>query len=165
MRTRIVIDTNVYLSPLMRRKSVPSRALLRVWQKDTPLISQATIEEMQSTLRKPKFAKYLQLDETPSLLKYIKEISENVAVHSKFNICRHPKDDKFLELAVDGRADLILSGDQDLLVLSPFRGIPVVTPMQYLAEDLEPLVLPAFTSARRGGLSLPGVGGLRGWRR
>jgi predicted nucleic acid-binding protein len=40
-----------------------------------------------------------------------------------------------LELAVDGQADLILTGDQDLLVLNPFRGIPIVTPMQYLAED------------------------------
>lgn len=46
--------------------------------------------------------------------------------------CRDPKDDKFLELAIDGRADAIVTGDQDLLVLHPFRGIAVLTPAEYL---------------------------------
>ncbi|MCX5728009.1 MAG: putative toxin-antitoxin system toxin component, PIN family, partial [Nitrospirae bacterium] len=47
--------------------------------------------------------------------------------------CRDPKDDKFLELAVSGKATCIVSGDDDLLVLHPFRGIPVLTPRQFLA--------------------------------
>nr|WP_294518875.1 putative toxin-antitoxin system toxin component, PIN family [uncultured Rhodopila sp.] len=42
--------------------------------------------------------------------------------------CRDPTDDKFLELAVNGRTDLILTGDADLLVLNPFRGIPILAP-------------------------------------
>jgi predicted nucleic acid-binding protein len=45
--------------------------------------------------------------------------------------CRDPTDDKFLELAVNGRADLIVSGDADLLALDPFRGIPIITPTAY----------------------------------
>ena len=43
-----------------------------------------------------------------------------------------PKDDKFLELAVNGHADLIISGDADLLALNPFRGIPIVTPADFV---------------------------------
>jgi putative PIN family toxin of toxin-antitoxin system len=46
--------------------------------------------------------------------------------------CRDPKDDKFLELALNGRADLIITGDADLLVLNPWRGIEIVTPREYL---------------------------------
>lgn len=135
MRSRIVIDTNVYLSHLMRPASIPSRALLRAWQHDLPLVSEETLAELESTLRKPKFAKYFRLADVDSFLIDVKDISQNVAVQISLAVCRHPKDNKFLELAVDGQADLILSGDQDLLVLSPFRGIPVVSPMQYLAED------------------------------
>jgi predicted nucleic acid-binding protein len=52
--------------------------------------------------------------------------------------CRDPSDNKFLEVAVAGEADLIVSGDDDLLVLNPFREIPIVTPrafLQMLADD------------------------------
>jgi len=135
MPSRIVIDTNVYLSHLMRPTSVPSRALLRAWRLDLPLISQATLKELENTLSKAKFARYFRPAQVAQLLVDAEAISERIVVQSRFNICRHDKDNKFLELAVDGRADLILSGDQDLLVLSPFRGIPILTPMQYLAED------------------------------
>jgi predicted nucleic acid-binding protein len=45
--------------------------------------------------------------------------------------CRDPKDDKFLELAVNGRAEVIVSGDADLLVLDRFHGIPIITPAAF----------------------------------
>jgi predicted nucleic acid-binding protein len=48
--------------------------------------------------------------------------------------CRDPKDNKFLELAVSGQATHLISGDPDLLVLSPFRGIPIVTPQAFVTE-------------------------------
>ena len=46
--------------------------------------------------------------------------------------CRDPRDNKFLEIAVNGEADIIISGDEDLLVLHPFRGIEIVTPKIYV---------------------------------
>ncbi|MDE2844360.1 MAG: putative toxin-antitoxin system toxin component, PIN family [Chloroflexota bacterium] len=46
-------------------------------------------------------------------------------------MCRDPKDDKFLELAVSGQASHIVSGDQDMLELHPFRGIPVLSPRSF----------------------------------
>jgi putative PIN family toxin of toxin-antitoxin system len=48
--------------------------------------------------------------------------------------CRDPRDDKFLEVAVHGRADLIVTGDTDLLALHPFRGISILTPAEYVAQ-------------------------------
>jgi putative PIN family toxin of toxin-antitoxin system len=48
--------------------------------------------------------------------------------------CRDHKDDKFLELALDGQADLLVTGDEDLLALHPWRGIPILSPADYLAR-------------------------------
>jgi predicted nucleic acid-binding protein len=58
--------------------------------------------------------------------------AELVAITQRIAACRDPTDDKFLELAVSGRADLIISGDADLLALNPFRGIPIVGPAAYV---------------------------------
>jgi uncharacterized protein len=48
--------------------------------------------------------------------------------------CRDPTDDKFLELAVNGNADIVLTGDADLLALNPFRGIPIVAPGSFIQQ-------------------------------
>jgi hypothetical protein len=58
--------------------------------------------------------------------------AELVTITDRITACRDPKDDKFLELAVNGRADLIISGDADLLALNPFREIPIVTPAAFV---------------------------------
>ena len=55
-------------------------------------------------------------------------IAERIAV------CRDPADDKFLELAVNGNADMLVTGDLDLLVLSPFRSLPIITPRVFVHE-------------------------------
>jgi predicted nucleic acid-binding protein len=49
-------------------------------------------------------------------------------------VCRDPNDDKFLEVAVNGRADTLITGDTDLLVLDPFERIPIITPAGYLSK-------------------------------
>ena len=55
------------------------------------------------------------------------------AIDERIAVCRDPTDDKFLELAVNGKADLIVTGDADLLVLNPFRDIPIVAPATFVA--------------------------------
>jgi uncharacterized protein len=60
------------------------------------------------------------------------ERAELVAITERIVACRDPTDDKFLELAVNGRADMIVTGDADLLALDPFRGIPIVTPAAFV---------------------------------
>jgi uncharacterized protein len=53
--------------------------------------------------------------------------AELVTITERIAACRDPRDDKFLELAINGHADLIVSGDADLLALNPFREVPIVT--------------------------------------
>jgi predicted nucleic acid-binding protein len=55
-----------------------------------------------------------------------------VTITQRVIACRDATDDKFLELAVNGHADVIVSGDADLLVLNPFRGIPIVAPAAFV---------------------------------
>ncbi len=57
--------------------------------------------------------------------------AELVMIAEKITGCRDPDDDKFLELAVNGHADAIISGDEDLLVIDTFRGIPIITPAAF----------------------------------
>ncbi len=58
--------------------------------------------------------------------------AEAVTIIEPIVACRDPTDDKFLELAVNGQADFIVSGDADLLVLNPFRGIPILSPATFV---------------------------------
>jgi putative PIN family toxin of toxin-antitoxin system len=133
-RHRIVVDTNVVVSGLLFPSSNLSQALRKAQTWDM-LASEATKLEIIEVLSRPKFDRYIELRIRQQLAAEYIHACETIAPHSTIQACRHPKDDKFLELAVDGRADLILTGDQDLLVLSPFRSIPIITPMEYLAED------------------------------
>jgi uncharacterized protein len=135
MSQRIVIDTNVFLSRFLRRTSVPGRAVERAWRSDITLVSTGTLLEERGVLGRKKFVRYVNPHEAEPYFNRVSDVAQHIRVHSKVQVCRHPKDDKFLELAVDGKADLILTGDLDLLALHPFRGIAIITPMQYLAED------------------------------
>ncbi len=92
-----------------------------------------TLHELEDVLLRARFERYQAIAVRRKFLESIEPYLEAVSVRTRISICRHPKDDKFLELAVDGRADLIVTGDNDLLVLNPFRGVPIITPMDYLA--------------------------------
>ena len=66
--------------------------------------------------------------DTQAWLKTLMAAAELVTITERVAACRDPTDDKFLELAINSRADLIVSGDGDLLALGPFCQIPIVTP-------------------------------------
>ena len=84
-----------------------------------------------AVIDRPYLARLISLDARNRLLQLM-AMAEMVTITERFAACRDPKDDKFLELAVNGRADLILTGDNDLLVLNPFRDIPIVTPATFV---------------------------------
>jgi putative PIN family toxin of toxin-antitoxin system len=132
MRRRIVIDTNIYVSRFLREASVPGQAVARIWRETIPLISIAAWEELRVVLMRPKFAPYVKPGKLEPFLTEVWDYAEHILPSSIIRACRDPKDDKFLELAVDGRADGFLTGDKDLLALHPFRGIPILTPAAYL---------------------------------
>ena len=132
MQQRLVIDTNIYVSFALRNGSLPGRAVRKAWLEATLLQSEPTWIELKAVLMRPKFSRFFPPNTLQIFLEEIHELSEMVDVRSSIKACRDPRDDKFLELAVDGEADLILTGDADLLTLNPFRKIGIITPAQYL---------------------------------
>ncbi|HBK97964.1 MAG TPA: putative toxin-antitoxin system toxin component, PIN family [Microcoleaceae bacterium UBA10368] len=128
MTNRFVVDTNVLISALLFNNSVPFRAIELAEKQGIILYSEATLNELEQVLNRKKFNKYLSLeDRQVFLLKFI-SASELVSITEKIAVCRDEKDHKFLELAVSGNANVIVTGDLDLLVLNPFQSVEIITP-------------------------------------
>ena len=128
----VIFDSNVLLSASILRGSIPGICWERSKKTDTILASQKTFDEFSSRFLRPKFDKYLTLE---SRLEFILEIQTFVKIIPVFHtvtICRDPDDDMYLELALSGKADRIITGDPDLLVLNPFENIPIITPKEFL---------------------------------
>ena len=133
-RERVVVDTNALVSRLLLPDSVPGRAVRRAVDDAQLLVSEPVMEELADVLGRPKFDSYVTVEHRQQFLRLLGRVAEIVPIVYTVRECRDPRDDKFLELAVNGEADLIVTGDDDLLVLNPFRGIPIITPAAYLAR-------------------------------
>jgi putative PIN family toxin of toxin-antitoxin system len=132
---RVVIDTNVYISSFLRPNSIPTRAVRKAEQEAHLLVSDSVLAEFAEVFVLSKFDQYVRRAKRRTALRHIRSISIVVAIPYPIRACRDPRDDKFLEVAVHGRADLILTGDTDLLALNPFRGIAILTPAEYLEQE------------------------------
>jgi uncharacterized protein len=133
-RPRFVFDTNAIVSAALLKGSVSRRAFDKALGGGTLLVSAETIDELNDVLGRPDFARYLTEDERLEFLAVLLRETALVKVIDRVDACRDARDNKFLELAVSGSADCIVSGDQDLLVLHPFQGIPIVTPRGFLDD-------------------------------
>lgn len=129
---RLVLDTNVLVSSVLRSDSPPHRALLKARMDGVLLASEATLQELREVLLRSKFDRNVDRALREALFQEYARQCRVVETPYPIRVCRDPKDDKFLEVAVHGRADLIVTGDNDLLALHPFRGIAILTPVQYL---------------------------------
>lgn len=129
---RVVLDTSVVVSALLLPRSVPRQAFDRAFERDTVLVSIATIDELDNVLRRPKFDRYVPEDQRRLFLATFIRDTTLIDVTEVVTECRDPKDNKFLELAVSGNAACLVSGDADLLMLHPFRRIPIVTSQDFL---------------------------------
>jgi hypothetical protein len=91
---------------------------------------------LEEVLRRPKFDRYVIREERQFFLSQLASTAEFVQIIQLVRECRDPKDDKFLEVALNGRADVIVTGDADLLGIHPWRGIEVLSPAKYLKNRL-----------------------------
>lgn len=132
---RAVIDTNVLLSAFIKRHSMPGRVFEHVRSGTlTPIYSAVMVDELLNVFSRPRFQrKYsIRVGDIDALFALLQAVGEPVAVQTQVTDCRDPKDNKFLEAALAGRADCIITGDDDLHVLHPWRGIEVLTPAQVI---------------------------------
>jgi uncharacterized protein len=132
---RVVLDTNVYLSALITPEG-PSGSILHAWRDQrrfVPILS-ATLDELEEVLARPKFAPLLR--RSPQWIAGFRQELRNAAAFVEpapvDAIPRDPPDNLILGAAVAGAADYLVSGNAHLLDLGRFRGIPIVTPRQFL---------------------------------
>jgi uncharacterized protein len=124
---RYVFDTNAIVSALLFENSKPAQALRYVLANGKVLLSLDLLEELNEVLGREKFDRYVTSEEREEFLETLVERAVLVEITKNVQECRDPKDDKILELALNGDAQYIISGDKDLLVLQPFRGVLVIT--------------------------------------
>jgi putative PIN family toxin of toxin-antitoxin system len=127
---RLVVDTNVFVSAALKESSWPGHTIRLIAKYGGLLKSAATEHELLAVLQRPRFAGKI----APSFVDGVRRMlgaAELVAITERLALCRDPADDKFLELAVNGAADLIVSGDADLLDMASVRDIPIVMPAAF----------------------------------
>jgi len=134
-RPRAVIDTNVLVSQAIRPSSIPALAVEKAASTARLLFSAVTWAELEEVLSRRKFDAYLDASARKNFLQDLRTIAIFIDTPARIVACRDPRDDKFLEVAVHGHADLIVTGDEDLLALHPFRGIAILTPSDYLGRE------------------------------
>lgn len=136
MPVRAVLDTNVLVSGLVTESGLP-RQILDAWFEDRYVLvtSLYLVEELAHVLSYPRIAKRLHLNENAVAAIMGGLLSKAEVTPGQLQlpgVTRDPKDDAVVACASEGKADYIVSGDQDLLVLGEYEGIRVVTPRQFV---------------------------------
>ncbi len=134
---RAVIDTGVLVSALMRRRSTPGEILEALRSgRFRAVYTLETLLEVVDVLGRPAMRQkyHIEPGDISALINLIQLRGEIATVGRRVNACRDPKDNKFLDAALAGSVDCIVSGDMDLLILTPFEGIPILRPAEFLPK-------------------------------
>ncbi len=134
---RAVFDTGVFVSALIRRQGTTGAALAALRKgRFTAVYSTDILMEIIDVLGRETFrVKYqIQPEDINALIHLICLRGELVIPLQTVQACRDPKDDIFLEAALAGAADCIVSGDADLLDMHTFEEIPILRPAEFLAR-------------------------------
>ena len=134
---RVVFDTSTLVSAALRAGSVPYQTLVKAFATCEVCASVETLAELNTVMARKKFDRYLERE---LRLSFVALVSRQVHL---FVVpegaiapgCRDPKDDKFLALVMAAGADALVSSDEDLLVMHPWRGVPVITAAEFLAAE------------------------------
>jgi putative PIN family toxin of toxin-antitoxin system len=134
---RLVLDTNVLISAILSPNSISAKILN--WGEDNGVIlySAATLNEVLSVLGRSKFSKYIDHDDIDGLSIRIKTVWLFVEILNQVQLCRDPKDDKFIDLALNGDASHLITGDSDLLVLNPVENTSIINPRNFWGEIIK----------------------------
>jgi uncharacterized protein len=122
----VAVDTNVFISAALKEKTPPETAVHLAAA--SHLLLKSTITEGVVRHLAPTPPRAVDSARFSRLAARADGGAELVNITERIAACRDPKDDKFLELAVNDHADVLITGDRDLLALNPFRGVPIITP-------------------------------------
>ena len=127
-----VVDTNILISAFILPNSTSREALNKAREEGYIIISQEFADEFTEFFIRPKFDKYLPLEIRLEIIDDFISLAHLIKPSVEIVECRDPKDDKFLELAYAAKAKCIITGNQDLLILNPFKGIPIINAAEFL---------------------------------
>jgi hypothetical protein len=128
----IIFDASALVSAALKADSVPERALLHAQEVDVFALSAEVDAEIAGVLGRPKFVLAIPLARRERVLVILRRTAVWFEPAVRVTDCRDPKDDKYLELALAAGAETIVSSDDDLLVLNPWRGVRILRPSDYL---------------------------------
>ncbi|MCO5185676.1 MAG: putative toxin-antitoxin system toxin component, PIN family [Anaerolineae bacterium] len=132
---RVVVDTNILVSGIIKPSGLTGAVLRQLRDGNfTILYAPVLLDELVDVLNRPRICDKYRIahEDIKTIVALVMLRGEGVTPDRKISVCRDPKDDMFLEIAVAGDADVIVSGDEDLLVLNPFEGIQIVAPRDFL---------------------------------
>jgi putative PIN family toxin of toxin-antitoxin system len=130
----IVFDASAVVSAALREDGAPERALLRAEETDLLALSAEVEAEIAEVLNRPRFAAAVSAARRVRILDILRGQAVWFSPSERVTDCRDAKDNKYLELALAAGAETIVSGDMDLLVLHPWRGVRILRPAEYLAK-------------------------------
>lgn len=133
-KIKIVVDTNVFISAFLGSKN--AKFLLKEIINDEfeLVMSEIQLNEIETVLKRPKFEKYILHSEVDEFLSCLSLKTIVPAIYEAIKDCRDEKDNMILEEAVYGNAKYIITGDEDLLVLNPYRWVNIVTIKGFLID-------------------------------
>lgn len=123
---RVVIDTNIWISFLIGKSLIGLTDAI-ITNRVLILFSDKLFKELSEVLTRPKFKKYFSASTIETLIAILHEKVELIDITEYFNNCRDKKDNFLLDLAVSGRANYLVTGDADLLILNPFHNIEIIS--------------------------------------
>ncbi|MFN8347823.1 MAG: putative toxin-antitoxin system toxin component, PIN family [Spirosomataceae bacterium] len=129
-KIRIILDTNLWISFLISKRL---RVINELFTREviTLIFSRELLDEFIEVAQRPKFKKYFSISDLERLLTLFDTYGEFVAVISTINLCRDEKDNFLLALAKDSRANYLITGDEDLLIIKKFEDTEIVSYTQF----------------------------------
>ena len=135
MRVKCVVDTNVLISAALT-KGAPFRVVERLIKNNALIFSKETISELSSRITQSKFDKYVSAEDREAYVNNLILSADLVIIDNLIQGCRDRGDDKFLETAVKGDAQFIISSGRDLLAMHRFEGIDIVTVQEFAVHTV-----------------------------
>ncbi len=130
----IVFDASSVVGVALKVNSVPEQAFAKALLRDRIALSSAVEEEIEAVMVRPKFARTISAERRDYVLRQLRERAAWFEPSVTVTDCRDAKDNKYLELAIAAEAGIIVSSDDDLTVLDPWRGIRILRPAEYLRQ-------------------------------
>ncbi len=129
--SRVIVDTNLWISYLISATVDPLLPLIKAG-KVTLLFSEELMAEFIAVATRPRFSKYFTSNDVTEIVQIFNTLAEWIPVVSNIKICRDPKDNYLLSLAKDGKADFLITGDNDLLVIEKIEETVICSFTQFL---------------------------------